>query len=268
VRLHLTRPLVTIDVETTGTWRKYDRVVQVAYIILRPDGSRLTYNTLVNPGRPIPAEATAIHHITDAMVADAPTWATVGPIVADALKDADVCGKNVKFDLEMIQEACARERVPFFGWGQVIDIQRLWQILEPRTLEDAVRRFCGRPMDGAHDALVDVTETLNVLDGQMEEFTGPDDARLPNTVPELAALCQATRPGALDPDGIVVFRDGHARWSRGKHEGEPFHGRPEYLGWVLRAGAFTPEVRALARRVQAGERLGPPDGMVTGETPG
>lgn len=264
--LNLTRPLVILDCESTGPTPGYDRIVQIGMLTIQPDGTESTFKTLVNPQRPIPAEVTAIHGITDEMVKDALTWRVVGETVAREVRGADVAGYNVKFDLTMIEAECAREQIPLSPWNAIIDVKRLWQLIEPRTLADAVRRFAGRELGNAHDAMVDIIGTKDALAGVLS-FYRPgleDAARYDGSqsydVQRLHDLQWPWPQDALDPRGKIVFRDGAARLTFGKHAGIPLHQvDPGYFSkFVLdMKNDFSPEVRAIARRVLAREIIGP-----------
>ena len=68
--LKLERPIAFIDVETTGTHPHSDRIVELSIFKVQPDGSKDYRSHRVNPGKPIPAETTAVHGITDEAVAE------------------------------------------------------------------------------------------------------------------------------------------------------------------------------------------------------
>lgn len=98
--LFLNRPLAVIDLETTGTDPKTDRIVEIGVVKIFPDGSRDDRCRRVNPGVPIPEAATAIHGITDADVKDTPTFEILVPGLVRFLDGCDLCGFNLKrFDV-------------------------------------------------------------------------------------------------------------------------------------------------------------------------
>ncbi len=272
MNLTLTRPICIIDTETTGVLPSLDQIVQIAfrrYDPATPDEVDV-YCSKVKPSIPIPAEASAIHGITDADVAqDTPSFAALAPYLYKRLAGCDLAGKRVKFDRDMVNEAFLRERMPapFGPDTRIIDLDRLWQILRPRTLEHAVREFLGRDMiEGAHDAGVDVAETDAVLDAQFSELFAKgefliedcgDGIRPQQTVAQMHDLCWPYPKDALDPDGKIVYRDGEARLTFGKHAGTPLRLVPDaYFHYILDKD-FSPEVKALARKVLARETIGP-----------
>lgn len=120
--LALARTLACVDIEATGPQPEADRAVEVAVVRLAPDGTRTALRWLINPERPIPADATAVHHITDEQVARAPTFAELAHEIAAALRDCDLCGYNLRaFDLPMLRAEFARARVEWTFNGAVVD---------------------------------------------------------------------------------------------------------------------------------------------------
>ena len=112
MEIKLTRPVVFFDLETTGTSITHDRIVELSYIKVYPDGKEHSETIRVNPGCHIPAEATAVHHITDADVADAPRFAEIAPRVAQIFAGADIAGYNSnRFDVPLLMEECLRAGV-------------------------------------------------------------------------------------------------------------------------------------------------------------
>lgn len=136
--LKLKKPLVFFDLETTGTNITHDRIVELSFLKLMPDGSTVEKTRRINPGMPIPAEATAVHHITDADVADEPTFAQIAKSLAECLRGCDFAGFNSnRFDLPLLDQEFVRAGVDFdFGACRFIDVQTIYHKREPRTLTD------------------------------------------------------------------------------------------------------------------------------------
>ncbi len=240
--LVLTRPLCVIDLESTGTNVREDRVVEVAVLSARPDQSISSYVRRVNPGRPIPSAATAVHGIRDADVANSPTFATVAPELFALLDGRDLAGFGVVgFDLPLLVAEFARAGLVLPVAGRaVIDALAVFRRREPRDLTAAVRHYLGEDRCGAHTALADATNALAVLDAQVLRYG------LPRSPAELhAALVDVDVGGAFrrGPDGEVVL-------AFGKYRGRPLAGvaaeDPGYLRWVLRQ-PFLDDAHALVR---------------------
>jgi DNA polymerase-3 subunit epsilon len=231
----LTRPLTAVDIETDSANPAVARIVQIAIIRLHPDGTRDSYATLVNPGVPIPADATAIHGITNEMVKDAPTWAQLAPKLIRAFQGADVLGYNAaRFDLEVLRHEFTRVGVNLATPDgeppqRVIDPYVIWQKKQQRRLADAVQHFLGVEHTGAHDALADIEITLAVFEAQLQAF--PD---LPQTPAGIHDFCFPRDPNAIDATGKVLKVDGVLQLSFGKHKGVPLSKVPKsYITWLL-----------------------------------
>lgn len=233
--LKLERPLAVFDLETTGVRIGRDRIVQIGIVRLLPDGSRETYQTLINPGIPIPAEASAIHGITDADVVDAPTLETIAATLLEQLAGCDLGGFNcLRFDVPFLAEELHRVGM---SWDhtklRVVDVQRIYHIMEPRNLSAALKYYCGRDHVGAHDALSDVVATADVLLAQLVRY--PE--QLQGTVDFLGEL-SGDRQRSPDAAGKLKFDErGAICLAFGKYSGWPLEniGRndPGYLQWLM-----------------------------------
>lgn len=233
--LSLQRPLAFFDLETTGVRIGKDRIVQIGIVRLQPDGTRESYQTLVNPGMPIPPEATAVHGISDIDVALAPSLEAVAREVLDELAGCDLSGFNVlRFDIPFLTEELHRVG---FDWNtadlRVVDVQRIFHKMEPRDLGAALKFYCGREHTGAHDALADVVATADVLLAQLERY--PD--ALQGDIGFLGEL-SGDRQRSPDAAGKLKFDDrGAICLSFGKYAGWTLEniGRhdPGYLQWLM-----------------------------------
>lgn len=233
--LTLQRPLAFFDLETTGIKIGRDRIVQIGIVRLLVDGTRTSYQTLVNPGMPIPAEATAVHGITDADVADAPALEDVAREVLDELAGCDLAGFNcLRFDIPFLAEELHRVGRDWDSSSlRVVDVQRIYHRMEPRNLSAALKYYCGREHEGAHDALADVEATADVLLAQLERY--PE--ALQGDVAFLGEL-SGDRQRSPDAAGKLKFDDkGNVCLAFGKYAGWTLEniGRndPGYLQWLM-----------------------------------
>jgi len=244
--IRLDRPLVVLDLETTGTRPNVDRIVEISTLKLLPDGSNEIKTRRVNPGIPIPPDATAVHGITDADVAEEATFRKIARRFASYLDGCDLCGYNIwGFDLKVLIAEFRRANVPFETTGRhVIDPFQTFLKREPRDLSAALRFYCGMTHDGAHSAEADVLAALLVLDGQAERY--PD---LPRSIPELHR--SMNYPDVVDPDGKFVRRDdGAVVFAFSDHQGKTVNEvaktDPGFLEWMLKKD-FSPEAKAVVR---------------------
>jgi DNA polymerase-3 subunit epsilon len=254
--LVLDRPIVFLDLETTGPNPGMDRIVEISMIKVFPDGRRETLTHRVHPGMPIPPESTQIHGISDADVADAPRFAAIAAEIVRFIGDADLAGFNIlRFDLPVLLREMTEAGCRFDPSGRaVVDPQVIFHRKEPRDLAAAYRFYCGRELHDPHTARADVEASLEVLDGQLAAY--PD---LPRTPRELAERYAPPRgPGAVDPDGRFVWEGDEAVFAFGP---EGIKGRPlrevasrdrGFLEWILRRD-FRPEVKAIAQDALEGK---------------
>lgn len=250
--LRLDRALVTLDTETTGTDVTLDRVIEVAMIRLNPNGTSEEYRSLVNPQTPIPAESTQIHGITDAMVADAPTFAQIAQDLLDFLARADLAGYNLlRFDLPILRNEFQRASI---RWNpkevRIVDAQAIFHKMEPRDLTAAYRFYCGKELHGAHGALADTRATLEVLLAQVNHYP-----ELPRDVASLDARFNLPDMRFVDPDRKFRWRNNEPSFNFGNHRGamlrEVVERDPEYLDWILKKD-FSQEVKTLVRNALEG----------------
>ena len=253
--LLLTRPLVCVDLEATGLWPGQDRIVQIAVASIVPGGAVSTWSSLVNPGQPIPPVVTAIHGITDAMVADAPTFAQLAGTVVAQLAGCDLAGYNVeRFDRRLLAAEFRRAGLedPTVG-ARVIDAYTIFVRQEPRRLDDALRFYGVAEAQATrrpHDAASDVEATVAVLAAQLKAY--PD---VPKTVDALHDWLNPRDPNRIDADGKLMWRDGVATVAFGAQAGTSLADLAAtdrgFLEWVLRKD-FSDEVKAICRSALAG----------------
>ncbi len=245
------RDLIVFDLETTGTSVQTDRIVEFAAVRIFADGrKRQRLRGRINPTIPIPAGASNIHGITDEMVAKAPTFCQMADRIARFLEGADLAGYNVlQYDLPLIREEFRRCGRSFdIGARRVIDGMQIFKHFERRTLEAALRHYCGEEHVDAHGALEDVRATIKVLEAQLDRYD-----EIPNNAEGLAKISLGRR---ITPDGKVIWQDGEACLSFGKHAGVPLRRmireQRDYLSWILKAD-FSEDVKQVVQDALGGK---------------
>lgn len=250
--LKLERPIAFLDVETTGLSPYSDRIVELSILKISPEGKEEYKNHRVNPGIPIPAQATAIHGITDVDVASQPAFRQYAKSIREFLNGCDIAGFNViKFDLPFLEAEFSRANVEFSRQGRyLIDSQIIYHQRDPRDLQAAYKKYCGKEMVNAHSAEGDAKASAEILDGQLEAHRD-----LPRNVSELCALCYQVEENYVDADGKFIWVEGEAICNFGKkHRGRKLRDivaqDPDYLHWI--AGAdFSAEVQQIATKALA-----------------
>ncbi len=174
--LKITRPLVALDLETTGTWLEKDRIVEIALVRLEPGGERRSYLSRVNPGMPIPPRVSQITGITDADVKDAPPFKKIASDVLAFIGEADLAGFNVeRFDLVILERELFGAGLKFEWRGRVIyDAQKIYHIHEKRDLKAAYQFYCRKELVNGHTAMGDTTAALEILEAQVGRYGSPE----------------------------------------------------------------------------------------------
>lgn len=263
MKLNLIKPLVVFDLETTGLDIITDRIIQLSYIKVTPDGTEIRGNHLINPERAIPAFVTDLTGISNEAVADQPTFKEMAPQLAESFKGCDFAGFNSnRFDVPILAEEFLRAGVDFdFTKCRLIDAQTIFHKMERRNLAAAYKFYCGREMDEdfeAHRADQDTEATYRVLLGELEMYSeaNQDDPErvLPNDVSELAAFSKQNDnvdfagrmiwAPIVDKDGTPLSNaDGTPQlqevFNFGKYKDMPvsevLHKDPGYYSWMLGA---------------------------------
>lgn len=242
MKLKLERPIMFFDLETTGTNILRDRIVEISMIKVFPDGHDAQRTLRINPGMPIPAEATAVHHISDADVADKPRFEEIASDLATSFTGCDIAGYNSnRFDVPMLAEEFYRAGVDFdFSKPRYIDVQTIFHKKEQRTLTAAYRFYCNKELDGAHSANADTRATLEVLLAQLERYTD-----IPSDIEGLAEYTSLQKN--VDLAGRLVYDDKHREVINfGKYKGqlaaEVLRKDPGYYNWIQQ-GDFPTETK-------------------------
>ena len=246
----LDRPLVWLDYETTGKRPATARVVQFGMEKCLPDGTERAFGTLINPTIPIPPGATRTHGITDEQVKDAPTFASIAPRVVKTFEGCDFGGYNVRYDLDVTAAELERCGIKW-SWddARIVDGFRLWQVAQPRSLEDAVRELLGERLEDAHDAVADVRASRRVVEALLRLY--PD--RLPQfDVAALNDLAFPKEPDWVDRRGKIYWEGDEAAISFGKHKGKFLRDVPRsYLFYIVRDD-FPEDVKQICREALDG----------------
>ena len=245
MKLNLNRPLIFFDLETTGTNVTHDRIVELSYIKIFPDGGEESKTRRLNPGMPIPPASTAVHHITDEDVKDCPTFPQIAKSLYSIFEDCDIAGYNSnKFDVPLLIEEFGRAGINFEVSGRnFIDVQNIFHKMEQRTLVAAYKFYCGKNLEDAHSALADTRATYEVLLGQLDRY---DD--LQNDVEYLADF---SRMGNAVDLAARIVRDENDEpvFNFGKHKGkrvkEVFRREPSFYAWMMQ-GDFPKNTKDVA----------------------
>lgn len=249
MKLSLKKPIIFFDLETTGTSITHDRIVEISMIKIMPNGEERVRTLRINPEMPIPAEATAIHHITDEDVAGKPTFKNIAKDLAQSFAGCDIAGFNSnRFDVPILSEEFSRAGITFdFSKPRFVDVQTIFHKKEQRTLVAAYKFYCGKDLDDAHSATADTRATYEVLMAQLDRY---DD--LPNDIEALSDYSSQNRN--VDLMGRVILNDdGIETINFGKYKGhsvkEVLKKDPSYYNWIQQ-GDFAQNTKDVFTRIK------------------
>jgi DNA polymerase-3 subunit epsilon len=256
MNLKLERPLVILDLETTGTDVGKDRILEIALLKIMPDGQRISWppqtgrehRFVINPGIPIPPATSMIHGIYDDDVKDAPRFFEVAPKLFKFLFECDLGGFNSnRFDIPLLAEEFLRAGIDFSVEGRrLVDVQELFHFMEQRTLKAAYKFYCHKSLDNAHEALPDVLATFDVLDAMVERYknvqVADSNGAMYNPIKADVDTLHliGSRKRRADLAGHLIFNDQNQPvFNFGKYKqqllSEVFKKDPGYYGWLMNA---------------------------------
>ncbi len=246
MELKLKRPIIFFDLETTGINIAADRIVEIAYLKIFPDGKKKEECIRINPGIPINTEATKIHGITNDDVKDCPFFKEVAKAIADEFEGCDIAGFNsIKFDIPLLMEEFLRAEVDIdLKKKNFIDVQVIFHKMEQRTLSAAYKFYCNKELVDAHSAKADVDATYEILKEQLNRYDGAPytdkegnkSSPVVNDIDQLA--CFTSHNKHVDYAGRIVYDDkGNEVFNFGKYKGVPveevLEKNPGYFGWMM-----------------------------------
>lgn len=259
MKLQLKKPLVILDLETTGLNIVESRIVEITLLKIQPDGKENLRTYLVNPEMPIPPEATRVHGIKDSDVADKPTFKQIAHQILEFIGNADLAGYNIhQYDLPVLVEEFLRADIEFdYEKRNIVDVQVIFYRMEPRTLTAAYKFYCNKDLLNAHTSAADVQATYEVLLAQIERYAdkkievdGKLVAPIQNDIEQLARF--TTRRKIVDPSGNIVLNDHNELvFNFGKYRGQKlediFEKEPQYFDWIQK-GQFPQSTKRLAHQ--------------------
>lgn len=236
------KPLLTLDIETTGTSITEDAIVQIGLY----SAFEVEREWLVKPWRTIPPEVDELTGITNEMVKGCPTFAEAALGIMEHLEGCDLLGFNLlNFDVPLLYEEFARCGIEWNLDGvEIIDAGNIFKRKEERTLSAAVKFYCHAEHKNAHSALADCTATERVFLMQLARY---DDLRSLSRG-ELARYSRYDEE-RLSFDGKIVMRDGAAYFNFGKHKDKPVLENVDYAQWMIYGADFPAQTKAVLRKV-------------------
>ncbi len=284
MKLNLQKPLVVFDLESTGLDLVKDRIIQISYIKVFPDGHEERGNHLINPGMPIPEEVVQLTGISNDDVKDKPVFSDIAQEICGVFGDSDIAGYNSNhFDVPLLAEEFLRAGIDFdFSKRNLIDAQVIYHKMERRNLAAAYKFYCGRKMEEdftAHRADEDTEATYRVLQGELDMYTAERQEEpervLQNDMKFLAEFSRMNNN--VDFAGRIIWgemkdrtgktildKDGNPRlievFNFGKYKGRPVKGvldiDPGYYGWIMNSD-FTNNTKQVLTRIRLSAMVNP-----------
>lgn len=245
MKLNLKIPICFFDLETTGTNIQHDRIIEIAVTKVFPSGEITRKANLINPTIPIPPESTVFHGITDEDVKGKPTFKEVAREYAKLFEGSDLSGFNiVKFDVPVLVEEFLRADVEFdYTRKKIIDSQKIFHMMEKRTLKAAYQFYCGKDLDNSHSAEADTDASMEVLLSQIERYENQDvtdtlGGKVGEIRNDMEVLSKLTSQGMVDLAGrMILTPKGEIIFNFGKHKGKEVMATlkedPAFYDWVM-----------------------------------
>jgi DNA polymerase-3 subunit epsilon len=233
MKLELSRPICFIDLETTGINVSTDKIVEIAIVKIAPDGSKQVKRKLVNPEMSIPKAASDIHGISDEMVKEAPTFKQIANEIKQFIELSDLAGYNSnRFDIPMLNEEFLRAGISVdIETRKLLDVQKVYHMMEQRTLSAAYKFYCNKNLEDAHSAEADASATWEILEAQLEKY--PQIGTTVETVVKFTG-----EDHIIDFARRFVFENGVEVFNFGKHKGKPvtqvLKEEPQYYDWMMK----------------------------------
>lgn len=247
MHLNLKNHLVFFDLETTGINITHDKIIEMSFLKIMPNGDQDSKYYIINPEIPIPAESTLIHGISDEDIKDKPTFKQIAKDLAKYLEGCDLSGFSIiNFDVPMLAEEFLRADVEFDVKNKkIIDSQKLFHLMEKRNLSSAYKFYCDKDLKEAHTAEADTLASMEILIGQIKKYnnhpvTNPLGNEIGTFKNDMSILHELAFSNRADLAGRLGFNDqGKEVFNFGKYKNQEvakiFEKEPQYYDWIMKS---------------------------------
>lgn len=258
---NIQKPIAFFDIEATGINIVTDRIIELAVLKIMPDGSEEEKVWQINPGMPIPEDSIKIHGITDKDVEGKPYFKDVAKEIDEYFKGCDLGGYNlIMFDIPILSEELLRCEIEFdVEKRHIIDAQKIFYLMEPRTLAGAYKFYCKKDLVNAHSATADTRATYEVFKSQLEHYQGTkiktkEDEEIEPIVNDIPKLHALTVSKFADLAGRIAYNDkGEEVFNFGKFKNKPvsevLKQEPNYYNWMMR-GDFPLQTKRVLTKIK------------------
>lgn len=247
MKLNLKKPLAIFDLETTGVDVATDRIVEISIVKIHVNGNKEVITKRINPTIPIPFSSSLVHGIYDDDIKNEPTFKQMASYFKEILTGCDLAGYNLlKFDVPLLMEEFLRNDIDFdLSKCNIVDVQKIFHMMEPRTLAAAYKFYCQKELINAHSAEADTIATFEILEAQLDRYEkttlkdekGNEFTPIVNDIQHLSSL---NRTYSVDLAGRIVYNDKNEEvFNFGKHKGKSVKGifqtEPSYYDWMMKS---------------------------------
>ena len=235
--MKLTKPLCFFDIESTGVETETARIIELACIKYNVDGTQEEKTILVNPGVPIPVEASDVHGITDEIVKDKPFFKQYAQAVRNWFDRCDLAGFNSdNFDIPLLSAEFERAGLEGINWNpNLLDIMKLYRLLYPNTLSDVYKRLTGKELEGAHGAVFDCKATKEIADILIPKLKETTDENL-ETVFNIDNFMQGEKKRFDLAGKMYKDTDGVVKWNFSKNKDKAVLADLGFVNWFMTQG--------------------------------
>jgi DNA polymerase-3 subunit epsilon len=235
--MRLEKPIIYFDIESTSVETETARIVELACIKYNPDGTQEEKTVLVNPGVPIPLEASEVHGITDEMVKDKPFFKQYAQAIRNWFEGCDLAGFNSdNYDIPLLSAEFERAGLEGINWNpSLFDIMKLYRLLYPNTLSDVYKRLTGKELEGAHGAVVDIQATKEIADILLPKLKESTEEVL-ETISDVDNFMQGDKKRYDLAGKMYKDTDGIVKWNFSKNKDKPVLSDNGFINWFMGQG--------------------------------
>lgn len=235
--MKLEKPIIYFDIESSGLETETARIVELACIKYNPDGTKEEKTILVNPGVPIPTEASDVHGITDEMVKDKPFFKQYAQAIRNWFKDCDLAGFNSNnYDVPLLSAEFERAGLEGIDWNpNLFDVLSLYRNLFPNTLSDVYKRLTGKELEGAHGAVADILATKEIADILLPKLEELSETPIDN-IKQVDEWMQGDKRRFDLAGKMYVDVDGVVKWNFSKNKDKAVLSDLGFVNWFNQQG--------------------------------
>jgi len=251
--LKINKPLVFFDIESTGLDIINDKIIEITILKINISGKKNTFTFRINPGIPIPLEISKIHGIYDKDIKNSPSFKNVGNEIKQLIYKCDLVGFNIlKFDLPILIEEFKNNKISFsINNVNIIDVQKLFHLMEKRNLSAAYKFYCNKTLKNSHSSFNDTMATYEVFLNQLEKYNNQEvfdlkGNKMGKVSKNINEINSTLNNNMIDLEGRFIMDNNVPIFNFGKYKGKKINEilktNPEYFNWIIK-GKFSDDTK-------------------------